>query len=131
MGSEEDPKNGGAVAGAVFGAVFIYVVRGFTKYTALDLADTLIGFLRILRTAGLPTHAREPTRCYKPVMILRVDLRSKRNVMEMEEDISDIVEVDSVTMKSSPRRQSRLGLRILYSKTQHTALLDQVEGIEL
>ncbi|KAF1957645.1 hypothetical protein CC80DRAFT_491713 [Byssothecium circinans] len=25
MGSEEDPKDGGAVAGAVFGAVFIYI----------------------------------------------------------------------------------------------------------
>jgi hypothetical protein len=28
MGSEEDPKDGGAVAGAVFGAVFIYIVCG-------------------------------------------------------------------------------------------------------
>ena len=27
MGSEEDPSDGGAVAGAVFGAVFIYIVR--------------------------------------------------------------------------------------------------------
>ena len=26
MGSTEDPKDGGAVAGAVFGAVFIYIV---------------------------------------------------------------------------------------------------------
>lgn len=26
MGSEEDPKDGNAVAGAVFGAVFIYIV---------------------------------------------------------------------------------------------------------
>jgi ribonuclease kappa len=26
MGGEEDPKDGGAVAGAVFGAVFIYIV---------------------------------------------------------------------------------------------------------
>ncbi|EAT77256.1 hypothetical protein SNOG_15323 [Parastagonospora nodorum SN15] len=25
MGSEEDPEDGGAVAGAVFGAVFIYI----------------------------------------------------------------------------------------------------------
>lgn len=25
MGSEEDPQDGGAVAGAVFGAVFIYI----------------------------------------------------------------------------------------------------------
>jgi len=27
MGSDEDPSDGGAVAGAVFGAVFIYIVR--------------------------------------------------------------------------------------------------------
>lgn len=26
MGTEEDPKDGNAVAGAVFGAVFIYIV---------------------------------------------------------------------------------------------------------
>lgn len=26
MGGHEDPKDGGAVAGAVFGAVFIYIV---------------------------------------------------------------------------------------------------------
>lgn len=26
MGSTEDPQDGGAVAGAVFGAVFIYIV---------------------------------------------------------------------------------------------------------
>jgi hypothetical protein len=29
MGSTEDPEDGGAVAGAVFGAVFIYIVRLF------------------------------------------------------------------------------------------------------
>jgi hypothetical protein len=27
MGHNDDPENGGAVAGAVFGAVFIYIVR--------------------------------------------------------------------------------------------------------
>jgi hypothetical protein len=27
MGVDEDPEDGGAVAGAVFGAVFIYIVR--------------------------------------------------------------------------------------------------------
>jgi hypothetical protein len=27
MGGHEDPEDGGAVAGAVFGAVFIYLVR--------------------------------------------------------------------------------------------------------
>lgn len=32
MGSEEDPKDGAAVAGAVFGAVFIYIVRRILPY---------------------------------------------------------------------------------------------------
>ena len=37
MGGEEDPKDGGAVAGAVFGAVFIYIVSvGFYR-TMFDL----------------------------------------------------------------------------------------------
>jgi hypothetical protein len=31
MGSQEDPKDGGAVAGAVFGAVFIYIVSSDRK----------------------------------------------------------------------------------------------------
>lgn len=31
MGSKEDPEDGGAVAGAVFGAVFIYVVSRVLK----------------------------------------------------------------------------------------------------
>ncbi|KAH7359748.1 hypothetical protein BKA66DRAFT_500374 [Pyrenochaeta sp. MPI-SDFR-AT-0127] len=34
MGSEEDPKDGGAVAGAVFGAVFIYI--GFFVFCGLQ-----------------------------------------------------------------------------------------------
>jgi hypothetical protein len=33
MGSDEDPKDGSAVAGAVFGAVFIYIVRYSVKCT--------------------------------------------------------------------------------------------------
>lgn len=34
MGGEEDPKDGGAVAGAVFGAVFIYI--GFFVFCGLQ-----------------------------------------------------------------------------------------------
>ncbi|OAL51418.1 hypothetical protein IQ07DRAFT_586930 [Pyrenochaeta sp. DS3sAY3a] len=34
MGSEEDPKDGAAVAGAVFGAVFIYI--GFFVFCGLQ-----------------------------------------------------------------------------------------------
>lgn len=30
MGGEEDPKDGAAVAGAVFGAVFVYIVRAIS-----------------------------------------------------------------------------------------------------
>lgn len=32
MGSDQDPEDGGAVAGAVFGAVFIYIVRSGFMY---------------------------------------------------------------------------------------------------
>ena len=35
MGGEEDPKDGAAVAGAVFGAVFIYLVCVTSERTAL------------------------------------------------------------------------------------------------
>lgn len=34
MGGEEDPKDGGAVAGAIFGAVFIYI--GFFVFCGLQ-----------------------------------------------------------------------------------------------
>lgn len=34
MGGEEDPKDGGAVAGALFGAVFIYI--GFFVFCGLQ-----------------------------------------------------------------------------------------------
>ena len=37
LGGDEDPEDGSAVAGAVFGAVFIYIVRG-----ALNQAATII-----------------------------------------------------------------------------------------
>jgi hypothetical protein len=36
MGSEDDPKDGGAVAGAVFGAVFIYMVRSSRRAHSCD-----------------------------------------------------------------------------------------------
>jgi ribonuclease kappa len=38
MGGEEDPKDGAAVAGAVFGAVFIYLVCVTSEQTALSTA---------------------------------------------------------------------------------------------
>jgi hypothetical protein len=71
MGGEEDPKDGSAVAGTVFGAVFIYIVRSF-RTTAQEARRKLIcdtGFLRLLRTTSLPPHARKPSRRDKPVMI--------------------------------------------------------------
>lgn len=34
LGGEEDPEDGSAVAGAVFGAVFIYIVCGAINYAA-------------------------------------------------------------------------------------------------
>jgi hypothetical protein len=68
MGSDEDPKDGGAVAGAVFGAVFIYIVRPTTLQT-LGRRLTRAGLLRILWIPSLPSHAREPPRRDKPVMI--------------------------------------------------------------
>jgi ribonuclease kappa len=40
MGSEEDPKDGGAVAGAVFGAVFIYIVRILCAIQSGDTTNT-------------------------------------------------------------------------------------------
>jgi hypothetical protein len=41
MGSDEDPKDGGAVAGAVFGAVFIYIVRPRHALWPEAIIDTL------------------------------------------------------------------------------------------
>lgn len=40
MGSKEDPSDGSAVAGAVFGAVFIYIVRH--KCSAKGLTANMI-----------------------------------------------------------------------------------------
>ena len=70
MGGEEDPKDGAAVAGAVFGAVFIYIVCCF--YLSADMVRFLLtvwaGFLRFLRIAGSSSHARKPSRRDKPIM---------------------------------------------------------------
>jgi hypothetical protein len=46
MGSDEDPKDGGAVAGAVFGAVFIYIVRSEStrKPEGADVLTIMQGF---------------------------------------------------------------------------------------
>jgi hypothetical protein len=37
LGGEEDPEDGNAVAGAVFGAVFIYVVCGISRRIEMHL----------------------------------------------------------------------------------------------
>ena len=78
MGGEEDPKDGGAVAGAVFGAVFIYIVCGNESSQHTDSTNGSTGFLCLLRTTSLPSHAREPSRRDKPVMILRGNLSATK-----------------------------------------------------
>lgn len=44
LGGEEDPEDGNAVAGAVFGAVFIYVVCGITGCIADAFVNEIQGF---------------------------------------------------------------------------------------
>jgi ribonuclease kappa len=44
MGSEEDPQDGGAVAGAVFGAVFIYIVSILRAMRQSEIANMAQGF---------------------------------------------------------------------------------------
>ena len=44
MGGEEDPEDGDAVAGAVFGAVFIYIVRATAKYDLSASSNRAQGF---------------------------------------------------------------------------------------
>ena len=44
LGGEEDPEDGNAVAGAVFGAVFIYVVCGISRRTENTPANEMQGF---------------------------------------------------------------------------------------
>ena len=82
MGSDEDPKDGGAVAGAVFGAVFIYIVRlsapgkgGATLDRWIRApANRSIGILRLLRVPSTLTYSREPTRSYKSIMMIEVEI---------------------------------------------------------
>lgn len=87
MGSDEDPKDGGAVAGAVFGAVFIYIVRPITL-RSYELALTRAGFLRLLWIPSLPSHAREPSRRDKPAMIEPIlrTLQHQKNRTRRTED---------------------------------------------
>lgn len=60
MGSEEDPKDGSAVAGAVFGAVFVYIVRDQNSAGRVALLTSSTGLLRILWIPSLPPSPREP-----------------------------------------------------------------------
>lgn len=80
MGGHEDPEDGGAVAGAVFGAVFIYIVRWNQKRVS-HLANVFPGLLCLLWPAGLPPHARKPSRRDKPVIILN----RVRNTVERQD----------------------------------------------
>jgi hypothetical protein len=63
MGHTEDPKDGGAVAGAVFGAVAVYGVchpnTARTTYKKLEMkkANNQTGFPNILRKSSMATHA--------------------------------------------------------------------------
>jgi hypothetical protein len=69
MGTEEDPKDGGAVAGAVFGAVFIYLVRTVVPRKVGKLLTPIAGLLRLLRIPSLPAPTRKPSRRDKPVVM--------------------------------------------------------------
>ncbi len=44
LGGEEDPEDGNAVAGAVFGAVFIYIVREVSNCIRSNTSDDAQGF---------------------------------------------------------------------------------------
>lgn len=68
MGSDEDPKDGGAVAGAVFGAVFIYIVRSRAPFILGTLLISMAGLLRVLWIPGLPPPPREPSWRDKPII---------------------------------------------------------------
>ncbi|KAH6622185.1 hypothetical protein C7974DRAFT_397809 [Boeremia exigua] len=44
LGGDEDPEDGSAVAGAVFGAVFIYIVRGARSHVVTIISNEAQGF---------------------------------------------------------------------------------------
>lgn len=64
MGGSEDPKDGGAVAAAVFGAVIVYAVRTSLLQKSEQEADTLfvIDIPPFLRITSFSAHPTEPTR---------------------------------------------------------------------
>lgn len=61
MGGEEDPKDGGAVAGALFGAVFIYIV---CSYYHVEQRDSLTGY----RASSFSADCRPSFTCAKAVV---------------------------------------------------------------
>jgi hypothetical protein len=67
MGHNEDPEDGGAVAGAVFGAVFIYIVCQSAPVNTYHTHE-LLGILRLLRIPSSPPHQRKPPRRDKPII---------------------------------------------------------------
>jgi hypothetical protein len=68
MGSTEDPKDGAAVAAAVFGAVAVYAVSLPTPLLSLSMRTIraeltpIPGIPHLLREPGLPTHSRKQAR---------------------------------------------------------------------
>lgn len=65
MGSDEDPKDGGKVAAAVFGAVGVYGVReAYMPKITMRTAGLMIktGLPTLLRTSGAIAQAAEPAR---------------------------------------------------------------------
>jgi ribonuclease kappa len=60
MGGHEDPEDGGAVAGVVFGAVFIYIVRSNREQRSA-FANAFQGFFVFCGLQAL-LHIRESRR---------------------------------------------------------------------
>ena len=62
MGSTEDPKDGGKVAGAVFGAVGVYAVRLKNEESGFGNTNSDTVLPSVLRMPGLYAPATEPWR---------------------------------------------------------------------
>ena len=70
MGSNEDPVDGGAVAGAVFGAVAIYGVCQFKRDVVKIIWLTYLpGFPRLLRWSSMVAPKGQVKRRHRPVLI--------------------------------------------------------------
>ena len=64
MGNTEAPEEGKKVAGTIFGAVFVYIVRDASSWSlAVNLIDGL-GILSLLRCSGIFTLKRKSERSH-------------------------------------------------------------------